>query len=112
MRAFNEVDNFAMFNGEHPQELFRRLSSLHVKMNNLGANHCYGKKMKRKFVQAIFPFMNETMNAIKRGVGYHEMTTNDVFNEIISMWIFEKNAKDSLARAHSLRASNLALKPK
>jgi hypothetical protein len=54
-----------MFNGEHPQELFRRLSSLRVKMNNLGANHCYGKKMKRKFVQAIFPFMNETMNAIK-----------------------------------------------
>jgi hypothetical protein len=63
--------------------------------------------MKRKFVQAILPFMKETMNSITRGAGYKQMTTNDVLQEIIAMKISKKNADDALARA-----PNLALKAK
>jgi hypothetical protein len=34
--------------------------------------------MKRKFVQAILPFMRETMNSIKGNVAYRKMTANDI----------------------------------
>jgi hypothetical protein len=36
----NEVNNFAMLDGEDPQELNRRLLALQVKLTDLGATHC------------------------------------------------------------------------
>jgi hypothetical protein len=38
--ASNEVDNFAMLDGETPEELHRRLSALQVKLTDLGSTHC------------------------------------------------------------------------
>jgi hypothetical protein len=57
--AHNEADNFAMMDGEDPQELHRRLSALQVKLIDLGSTQCDGKWMKRKFIQAILPFMKD-----------------------------------------------------
>jgi hypothetical protein len=59
----NEADNFAMMDGEDPQELHRRLSALQVKLIDLGSTQCDGKWMKRKFIQAILPFMKDTINS-------------------------------------------------
>jgi hypothetical protein len=53
--ANNEADNFAMLDGEVPQELHRPLSVLQVKLTDLGATHCDWRWMMRKFVQAIYP---------------------------------------------------------
>jgi hypothetical protein len=61
--AHNEADNFAMLDGEDPQELHRRLSALQVKLIDLGSTQCDGKWMKRKFIQAILPFMKDTINS-------------------------------------------------
>jgi hypothetical protein len=47
--ASNEVDNFAMLDGESPEELHRRLSALQVKLIDLGSTQCDGRWMKRKF---------------------------------------------------------------
>jgi hypothetical protein len=101
-----------MFDGEDPQELYRRLSALQVKLINLGDTHCDERWMKRKFVQVVLPFMKETMNAIKQGAGYKEMMANDILQNIIAMRISEKNANGALACARGLRAPNIALKAK
>jgi hypothetical protein len=48
-----------MFDGESPKELHRCLSALQVKLVDLGSTQCDGKWMKRKFFQALLPFMKE-----------------------------------------------------
>jgi hypothetical protein len=54
--------------------------------------------------------MRETMNSIKGNTSYRKMTANDILQEIITMRIAKKNAYDAPARAHGVRAPNLALK--
>jgi hypothetical protein len=63
--AHNEADNFAMLDGESPEELHRRLSALQVKLIDLGSTQCDGKWMNRKFIQALLPFMKDTVNSIR-----------------------------------------------
>jgi hypothetical protein len=70
--AHNEADNFAMLDGESPEELHRRLSALQVKLIYLGSTQCDGKWMKRKFVQALLPFMKDTMNSIKGDANFRK----------------------------------------
>jgi hypothetical protein len=99
-----------MLDGEDPQELHRHFSALQVKLTDLRATHCDWRWMKRKFVQAILPFMKETINSIKGNAGYRKMTAHDILQEILAMRIAKKNADDALARASGFRSPNLALK--
>ena len=110
--AHNEADNFAMLDGETPEDLHRRLSALQVKLVDLGSTQCDGKWMKRKFVQALLPFMKDTMNSIKGDSNFRKMTAHDILQEIVARKNSEKNADDALARARGVRAPNLALKAK
>jgi hypothetical protein len=110
--ASNEADNFAMLDGESPKELHRRLSALQVKLVDLGSTQCDERWMKRKFVQALLPFMKDTMNSIKGDANFRKMTSHDILQEIVARKISEKNADDALARACGVRAPNLALKAK
>jgi hypothetical protein len=110
--ASNEADNFAMLDGETPEELHRSLSALQVKLTDLGSTQCDWKWMKRKFIQALLPFFKETVNSIKGNANFRMMTAHDILQEIIARKISEKNADDALARARGVRAPNLALKAK
>jgi hypothetical protein len=110
--ANNEANNFAMHDGEDPQELHRCLSALQVKLTDLDSTQCDWRWMKRKFVQAILPFMKDTMNSIKGYANYRKMIAHDILQEIVARRIAEKNADDALARARGVRAPNLALKAK
>jgi hypothetical protein len=110
--ACNEADNFAMLDGESPKELHRHLSALQVKLVDLGSTQCDGRWMKRKFVQALLPFMKDTMNSIKGDANFRKMTAHDILQEIVTRKIFEKNADGALACAQGVRAPNLALKAK
>jgi hypothetical protein len=101
-----------MLDGEDPQEPHRRLSALHVKLIDLGSTQCDWRWMKRKFVQALLPFMKDTINSIKGDANYRKMMAHDILQEIVARKIAEKNADDALARARGVRAPNLALKAK
>jgi hypothetical protein len=101
-----------MFDGESPEELHRSLSALQVKLIDLGSTQCDGRWMKRKFFQALLPFMKETMNSIKGDANFRKMTAHDILQEIVARKISEKNVDDALARARGIRAPNLALKAK
>jgi hypothetical protein len=110
--ASNEADNFAMFDGESPEELHRRLSALQVKLVDLGSTQCDARWMNRKFYQALLLFMKETMQSIKGDANFQKMTAHDILQEIVARKISEKNADDAFARARGVRAPNLALKAK
>jgi hypothetical protein len=101
-----------MLDGESSEKLHRRLSSLQVKLIDLGSTQCDGKWMKRKFFQALLPFMKVTMNSIKGDANFWKMTAHDILQEIVARNISEKNADDALAHARGVRAPNLALKAK
>jgi hypothetical protein len=107
--AHNKADNFAMLDGESPEEIHRRLSALQVKLIDLGSTQCDGKWMKRKFIQALFPFFKDTMNSIKGDSNFRKMIAHDILQEMVARKISKKNADDALARAHGVRAPNLAL---
>jgi hypothetical protein len=93
-----------MLDGEDPQELHRRLSALQVKLTELGATHCDWRWMKRKFIQAMLPFMKDTMNSIKGNASYRKMTAHYILQEIVARKIAEKNADDALGRARGVCA--------
>jgi hypothetical protein len=100
--AHNEGEIFSMIDGESPEELHRCLSAL----------QCDEKWMKRKFVQALLPFMKDTMNLIKGDANFRKMTAHDILQEIVARKISEKNADDALAWARGVCAPNLDLKAK
>jgi hypothetical protein len=106
--AHNDAYNFAMLDGESPKELHRRLSALQVKLVDLGSTQCDWKWMKRKFIQALFPFFKDTVNSIKGNANFRKMSAHDILQEMVARKIFEKNADDALARACGVRAPNLA----
>jgi hypothetical protein len=110
--AHNKADNYAMLDGEIPEELHRRLSALQVKLIDLGSTQCDGKWMKRKFIQALLPFFKDTVNSIKGDANFQKMTAQDILQEIVVIKISEKNADDALARARGVHDPNLALKAK
>jgi hypothetical protein len=56
--------------------------------------------------------MEDTMNSIKGGANFRNMTAHDILQEIVARKISKKNADDALARARGVRAPNLALKAK
>jgi hypothetical protein len=97
--AHNEADNFAMFDGESPEELHRRLSALQMKLVDLGSTQCDGKWMKRKFFQALLLSMKYTMNSIKGYANFWNMTAHDILQEIVARKISKKNVDDALACA-------------
>jgi hypothetical protein len=101
-----------MMDNEDPQELHRRLLALQVKLVDLGSTQCDGKWIKRKFVQAILPFMKDTINSIKGDANYRKMMAHDILQEIVARKIAEKNADDALAHERGVRAPNLAWKAK
>jgi hypothetical protein len=101
-----------MLDGEGPKELHRRLLAFQVKLIDLGSTQCDWKWMKRKFIQALLPFMKDTMNSIKGDANFRKMTAHDILQEIVARKISEKNADDALSHARSVRAPNLALKAK
>jgi hypothetical protein len=101
-----------MMDGEDPQDLHRHLSALQVKLIELGSTQCDGKWMERKFVQAILPFMKDTINSIKGDANYWRMMAHEILQEIVARKITEKNADDALAHARGVCAPNLALKAK
>jgi hypothetical protein len=98
--AHNDADNFVMLDGESPEELHRRLSTLQVKLIDLGSTQCDWKWMKRKFIQALLPFFKDTVNSFKGNANFRKMTAHDILQEMVARKISKKNADDALARAH------------
>ncbi|KAK1644213.1 hypothetical protein QYE76_062018 [Lolium multiflorum] len=108
----NMADNFVMNEGESPEEMYRRLIALAVQMQDLGATFVDDPWIKRKFYNALLPYEEVKLTAIRQNASFRAMTSDEVLSEVIALDISKKNAEDLVARAHNVRKPNLALKMK
>ncbi|KAK1607391.1 hypothetical protein QYE76_031064 [Lolium multiflorum] len=108
----NMADNFVMNEGESPEEMYRRLIALAVQMQDLGATFVDDHWIKRKFYNALLPYEEVKLTAIRQNASFRAMTSDEVLSEVIALDISKKNAEDLVARAHNTRKPNLALKMK
>ncbi|KAK1630880.1 hypothetical protein QYE76_005195 [Lolium multiflorum] len=108
----NMADNFVMIEGETPEEMYRRLIALAVQMQDLGATFLDDHWIKHKFYNALLPYEEVKLTAIRQNASFRAMTSDEVLSEVIALDISKKNAEDLVARAHNTRKPNLALKMK
>ncbi|KAK1692565.1 hypothetical protein QYE76_009262 [Lolium multiflorum] len=108
----NMADNFVMIEGETPEEMYRRLIALAVQMQDLGATFVDDHWIKRKFYNALLPYEEVKLTAIRQNASFRAMTSDEVLSEVIALDISKKNAEDLVARAHNSRKPILALKMK
>ena len=107
-----ESNAFAGREGESPLDLYRRITSLAVRMLDHGAREVDDGWMKRKFMQAILPFRRHTTMSVRERSDFHTMSSNAVVNEFVALEVLEKTADDAHARSQRLGSPNVALKAK
>jgi hypothetical protein len=108
----NMADNVVMIEGESAEEMYRRLTALAVQMRDLGAKFVDDHWVKRKFYNALLPYEEVKLTAIRQNASFRAMTSDEVLSELIALDISKKNAEDLVARAHNTRKPILALKMK
>jgi hypothetical protein len=107
----NQAEGFSMMDGEDHQEMYRRLKAIATTFNNLGAHHINDKWIKMKYILALTPYEPTDVKSVQGIHNFHEMTSNQVMQEIQAYKVAAQNAEDARARAMGMqRSSNLALK--
>ena len=100
-----------MEDGEDHKEMYRRLKALAKRFRKLGAEHANDAWVKRKYVKALMHFAPIDLKILKNKHNYHEMTSNEVMQEVEASKVETKVAMDSRNRAlGDRRGGNLALK--
>jgi hypothetical protein len=100
-----------MKDGEDHQEMYRRLKAIATTFKNLGAHHIDDEWIKMKYVLAYMPFEPADLKSVQGRHNYHEMTFNQVIQEMQAYKVAVQNAEDAHARAIGMqKSSNLALK--
>ncbi|KAK1620384.1 hypothetical protein QYE76_025901, partial [Lolium multiflorum] len=92
--------------------MYRRLIALAVQMQDLGATFVDDHWIKRKFYNALLPYEEVKLTAIRQNASFRAMTSDEVLSEVIALDISKKNVEDLVARAHNSCKPNLALKIK
>ena len=102
-----------MEDGEDHKEMYRRLKALAKRFRKLGAEHANDAWVKRKYVKALMHVAPIDLKILKNKHNYHELTSNEVMQEVEASKVETKVAMDSRNRAlGERRGGNLALKAK
>jgi hypothetical protein len=100
-----------MKDGEDHQEMYRRLKAIATTFKNLGAHHIDDEWIKMKYILTYIPFEPTDLKSVQGKHNFHEMTSNQVMQEMQAYKVAAQNAEDARARAMGMqRSSNLALK--
>jgi hypothetical protein len=100
-----------MMDGEDHQEMYRRLKAIATTFKNLGAHHIDDEWIKMKYILALTPYEPADVKSVQGKNNFHEMTSNQVMQEIQAYKVAAQNVEDARARALGMqRSSNLALK--
>jgi hypothetical protein len=107
----NQAEGFFMMDGEDHQEMYRRLKAIATTFKNLSAHHIDDEWIKMKYILAITPYEPADVKSVQGKHNFHEMTSNQVMQEIQAYKVAAQNAEDARARAMGMqRSSNLALR--
>ena len=109
--VLDEADEFVMLEDEDPHDLYRRVTTLAVALQDHGSKDTDDNWIKRKFLKAIMPFNKAMSSVIRQRPYFHTLTSSEVLDEFIAMNIMNKTANNALARVRSKKSSStLALK--
>jgi hypothetical protein len=106
----NEAERFFMKDGEDHQEIYQRLKAIATTFKNLRGHHIDDEWIKMKYIFAYMPFEPADLKSVQGKHNFHEMTSNQVIQEMQAYKVATQNAEH--ARAHAMgmqRSSNLAL---
>ena len=111
--VLDEADEFVMLEDEDPRDLYRRVTTLAVALQDHGSKDMDDTWIKRKFLKAIMPFNKAMSSVICQRPDFHTLTSSEVLDEFIAMNIMNKTADNALARVRSKKSTpTLALKAK
>ena len=85
------ADNFVMNEGESPEEMYRRLIALVVQMQDLGATFVDDPWIKRKFYNALLPYEEVKLTAIRQNASFRAMTSDEVLSDVIDGVYFTRS---------------------
>jgi hypothetical protein len=105
----NQADGFFMKYGKDHQEMYRRLKAIATTFKNLGAHHIDDEWIKMKYVLAYMLFEPADLKSVQGRHKYHDMTSNQVMQEMQAYKVAAQNAEDARA-IRMQKSSNLALK--
>ena len=111
--VLDEAAEFVMLEDEDPRDLYRRVTTLVVALQDHGRKDTDDTWIKSKFLKAIMPFNKAMYSVIRQRPDFHTLTSSEVLDEFIAMNIMNKTADNALARVRSKkRTPSLALKAK
>ena len=93
----NEAEGFYMLDGEDHEYMYRRLKSIATTFRKHGATHIDDAWIKRKYVSALMPFEPTDLTSLQGRHNYHQMTFNEVMQEMASFKVAAKNTEDARA---------------
>jgi hypothetical protein len=95
----NQAEGFFMKDGEDHQEMYRRLKAIASTFKNLGAHHIDDEWIKMKYILAYMPFEPADLKSVQGKHNFHEMTSNQVMQEMQAYKVAAQNVEDARARA-------------
>jgi hypothetical protein len=91
--------------------MYKRLLSIAKAFKNVGAKHIDDEWVKEKYIDALMPYEPINIKSLQGRYNYHQMTSNEVMQEMQAFKVAERNAEDSRNRAIGMaKGANLALK--
>ena len=105
----NEDEGFYMLDGEHHEDMYGSLKGIVTTFRKHGATHIDDAWIKRKYVSALMPFEPTDLKSLQGRHSYHQMTSNEVMQEMASFKVAAKNTKDARARAIGMQKGSMLL---
>ena len=99
--VLDEADEFVMLEDEDPRDLYRRVTTLAVALQDHGSKDTDDRWIKRKFLKAIMSFNKAMSSVIWQRPDFHSLSSRKVLYELIAMDIMYKTADNALARVRS-----------
>jgi hypothetical protein len=88
----NQAKGFFMKDGEDHQEMYRTLKAIATTFKNLGAHHIDDEWIKMKYILALTPYDSADLKSVQEKHNFHEMTSNQVMQEIQAYKVAAQNA--------------------
>ena len=88
--VLDEADEFMMLEDEDPHDLYRRVTTLVVALQDHWSKDTDDTCIKRKFLKAIMPFNKAMSSVIHQRSDFHTLTSSEVLDEFIAMNIMKK----------------------
>ena len=98
---------------QDPRDLYQRVTTLAVALQDHGSKDTDDTWIKRKFLKAIMPFNKAMSSVIRQRPNFHTLSSSEVLDDFIAMNIMNKTTGNALSHVRSKKSTpTLSLKAK